>query len=263
MDGQLLSRTFVELTDTMVAGFDVIDFLHVLTGRSVELLDVSAAGLLLADPRGELRVVAASSEAARLLELFQLQNDQGPCLDCFRSGQPVTVTDLPAQAHRWPRFAASARDAGFTAVQALPMRLREQVIGALNLFRATPGPFDPASISIGQALADVATISLLHERSMRHSETLNEQLQTALDSRVIIEQAKGKLAERLGVDTHQAFSLLRDFARSRNLRLSDLARAFVDGTETLTSLTASRPRQHLPGTGQVPRQPRPGSWRTP
>jgi transcriptional regulator with GAF, ATPase, and Fis domain len=235
----------------------------VLTGRSVELLDVSAAGLLLADPRGELRVVAASSEAARLLELFQLQNDQGPCLDCFRSGQPVTVTDLPAQADRWPRFAAGARDAGFTAVQALPMRLREQVIGALNLFRAAPGPFDPAGISIGQALADVATISLLHERSMRHSETLNEQLQTALDSRVIIEQAKGKLAERLGVDMNQAFSLLRDFARSRNLRLSDLARTFVDDAETLTSLTASRPQQRLPGTGPVPRQPRPGSWRTP
>jgi transcriptional regulator with GAF, ATPase, and Fis domain len=249
MDGQLLSRTFVELTDTMVAGFDMIDFLHVLTGRSVELLDVSAAGLLLADPRGELRVVAASSEAARLLELFQLQSDQGPCLDCFRSGQPVTVTDLRAQAGRWPRFSAAARDAGFTAVQALPMRLREQVIGALNLFRAAPGPFDPAGISIGQALADVATISLLQERGLRHSETLNEQLQAALESRVIIEQAKGKLAERLGVDTDQAFSLLRDFARSRNLRLSDLARAFVDGTQTLTSLTASRPRQRLSGTG--------------
>jgi transcriptional regulator with GAF, ATPase, and Fis domain len=202
-----------------------------LTGRSVELLEVSAAGLLLADPRGDLRVVAASSEAARLLELFQLQNDQGPCLDCFRSGQPVTVTDLAAQAHRWPRFAAAARDAGFTAVQAVPMRLREQVIGALNLFRAVPGPFDPAGVSIGQALADVATISLLHERGMRHSETLNEQLQATLDRRVIIEQAKGKLAERLGTDTNQAFILLRDFARSRNLRLSDLARAFVDGTE--------------------------------
>src|SRR5580700_8194553 len=176
MDGQLLSETFVELTDTMVAGFDVIDFLHVLTGRSVQLLDVSAAGLLLADPGGELRVVAASSEAARLLELFQLQSDQGPCLDCFRSGQPVTVTDLTTQADRWPRFAVAARDAGFTAVQALPMRLREQVIGALNLFRAIPGAFDPAAIRIGQALADVATISLLHERSMRHSDALNEQL---------------------------------------------------------------------------------------
>ena len=210
MDGQLLSEAFVELTDTMVADFDVIDFLHVLTDRSVVLLDVSAAGLLLADPRGELRVVAASSEAARLLELFQLQNDQGPCLDCFRAGRPVAAADLAADAQRWPRFAAAARQAGFAAVQALPMRLRDQVIGALNLFRAVPGAFDPADIRIGQALADVATISLVHERSMRHSDTVNEQLQTALNSRVIIEQAKGKLAERLGLDMDQAFSVLRD-----------------------------------------------------
>src|ERR1700691_3496171 len=143
MNGQLLSDTFVELADTLVAGFDVIDFMHMLTNRSVQLLDVSAAGLLLADPRGELRVVAASSEAVRLLELFQLQNDEGPCLDCFRSGQPVQVADLAAVAPRWPRFAPAAGQAGSAAVQALPMRLREQVIGALNLFRAGPGPFDP------------------------------------------------------------------------------------------------------------------------
>src|ERR1700685_1456526 len=172
MDGELLSETFVELTDTLVVGFDVIDFLHVLTSRSVQLLDVSAAGLLLANPRGELRVVAASSEAARLLELFQLQSDQGPCPDCCRPGQPVPAADLTSQAGRWPRFAAGARDAGFSAVQALPMRMRDQVIGALNLFRVDPGPFDPAVVRIGQALADVATISLLHERSMRHTETL-------------------------------------------------------------------------------------------
>jgi transcriptional regulator with GAF, ATPase, and Fis domain len=255
MDGQLLSETFVELTDTMVAGFDVIDFLHVLTDRSVQLLDVSAAGLLLADPRGELRVVAASSEAARLLELFQLQNDQGPCLDCFRVGQPVAAGDLAAEAARWPRFAPAARKAGFAAVQALPMRLREQVIGALNLFRAGPGVFDPVDIRIGQALADVATISLLHERSMRHSDTLNEQLQTALNSRVVIEQAKGKLAERLGLDMGQAFSLLRDHARSRNLRLSDLARAFIDGSEPLSSLTASATQQQIAGAAQAHNQP--------
>src|ERR1700678_1300809 len=153
MDGHLLSETFVELTDTMVADFDIIDFLHVLTRRSVELLEVSAAGLLLADPRGDLRVVAASSEAARLLELFQLQSDQGPCLDCFRSGQPVTATDLAAD-HRWPRSAAAAGQAGFSAVQALPMRLRDQVIGALNLFRVTPGAFDAEVVPIGQAVAD-------------------------------------------------------------------------------------------------------------
>jgi hypothetical protein len=224
----------------------------------VQLLDVSAAGLLLADPRGELRVVAASSEAARLLELFQLQNDQGPCLDCFRSGQPVTAADLNAEAQRWPRFAPAARKAGFAAVQALPMRLREQVIGALNLFRASPGTFDPADVRVGQALADVATISLLHERSMRHSDTLNEQLQTALNSRVIIEQAKGKLAERLGLDMAQAFSLLRDQARTRNLRLSELAQAFIDGSEPLTSPTASATQQQLPGAGRTGNQSPPG-----
>jgi GAF domain-containing protein len=249
MDGQLLSETFVELTDTMVADFDLIDFLHVLTERSVELLDVSAAGLLLADPRGELRVVAASSEAVRLLELFQLQSDQGPCLDCFRSGQPVAAADLSA-GQRWPRFAAAAEQAGFRAVQALPMRLRDQVIGALNLFRATAGPFGPEVVHVGQALADVATISLLHERSMRRTDTLNEQLQTALNSRVVIEQAKGKLAERLGIDVNQAFTLLRDQARNRNQRLSDLARALVDGTQAITV---------PPAAPRVPTAPAPGS----
>ena len=254
MDGELLSDTFVELTDTMVVGFDVIDFMHVLTNRSVELLDVSAAGLLLADPRGELRVVAASSEAARLLELFQIQNDEGPCLECFRSGQPVQVEDLAAVAHRWPQFAPAAGRAGFAAVQALPMRLREQVVGALNLFRTAPGVFDPADIRVGQALADVATISLLQERNMRHSDTLNEQLQTALNSRVIIEQAKGKLAERLGLDMDQAFSLLRESARTSNRRLSDVAQAFVNGTDALPALNASgsRPRPPAP---RPPHQP--------
>jgi len=253
MDGRLLSETFVELTDTMIADFDIIDFLHVLTGRSVELLDVSAAGLLLADPRGELRVVAASSEAARLLELFQLQSDQGPCLDCFRSGRSVAVADLGAD-HRWPRFAAAAGQAGFCAVQALPMRLRDQVIGALNLFRETAGPFDAEVMRVGQALADVATIGLLQERSVRRKETLNEQLQTALNSRVIIEQAKGKLAERLGIDVNQAFALLRDQARNRNQRLSDLARAFVDGTQDMTGPAGGSPRTGRPG----PRRPRTG-----
>lgn len=247
MDGQLLSDTFVELADTMVADFDVIDFLHLLTDRSVQLLDVSAAGLLLADPRGELRVVAASSERARLLELFQIQNDQGPCLDCFRTGKPVAVADLRTAARRWPRFVPAAQEAGFASVQALPMRLREQTIGALNLFRAAPGTFEQADIRIAQALADVATISLLNERSMRRSETLNEQLQTALNSRVTIEQAKGKLAERLHLDMDQAFNVMRRYARTRNIRLSDLARAFVDGSETFPGLIEPPPSHQRTG----------------
>jgi len=254
MDGRLLSETFVELADTMVAGFDVIEFMHVLTDRSVDLLGASAAGLLLVDPRGELRVVAASSEQVRLLELFQVQHDQGPCLDCFHRGEPVSATDLTAAAGRWPRFAPAARQAGFAAVQALPMRLRTQIIGALNLFRVAAGPFGEAETRVGQALADVATISLLHERSLRRSETLNEQLQAALNSRVTIEQAKGKLAERAGIDMDQAFEILRSYARARNRRLSELAMAFVTGSEDLPALSAGR--SSLPGPGQPPRPPR-------
>src|SRR5882672_8276734 len=185
MDTELLSDTFVELADTMVADFDVIDFLHLLTDRSVALLAAGAAGVVLADPRGELRLAAASSEQAELLELFQLQNDEGPCLECFRTGQPVTASDLTGPAQRWPRFAQAAAQAGFRSVEALPMRLRDQVIGALNLFRAEPGPLEEADLRIGQALADVATIGLLHERNVRRRETVAEQLQAALNSRVI------------------------------------------------------------------------------
>src|SRR6202161_3264471 len=167
MDSELLSGTFVDLADTMVADFDIIDFLHMLTDRSVRLLAASAAGVVLADPRRELRIAGAASEGAERLELFQIQNDQGPCLDCFRTGQPVTAVDLSGPGQQWPRFAATAVQAGFATVQALPMRLRDQVIGALNLFRAEPGPFDLAELRLGQALADVATIGLLHERNVR------------------------------------------------------------------------------------------------
>jgi transcriptional regulator with GAF, ATPase, and Fis domain len=245
MDGEQLADAFVELADTMVADFDVIDFLHMLTERSVQLLDAAAAGVLLADPRGELRLVAASTEAARVLELFQLQNDQGPCLDCFRTGHPVAAPDLTAAQQIWPQFAAAAREAGFGAVQALPMRLRAQIIGALNLFQATPGGLGHEDVRVGQALADVATIGLLQQRSTRHSETLNEQLQGALNSRVLIEQAKGKLAERAGLDMDQAFTTLRAYARDHNLRLSDLAQAVIDGTPAgfpgLTTSASPRP----------------------
>jgi GAF domain-containing protein len=229
MDTDLLSDTFVDLADTMVADFDVIDFLQLLTDRTVRLLAASAAGVVLADPRGELRVAAASSEEAGLVELFQLQNDQGPCLDCFRTGRPISAADLTGPDQRWPRFAHAAIQAGFRTVEALPMRLRDQVIGALNLFRAEPGPFETADLRIAQALADVATIGLLHERNVRRSETVAEQLQAALNSRVMIEQAKGKLAERYGIDMDRAFTMLRDYARNTNQHLTDVARDFVTG----------------------------------
>jgi transcriptional regulator with GAF, ATPase, and Fis domain len=243
MDAELLSDTFVDLADTMVADFDVIDFLHILTDRSVALLAASAAGVMLADPRGELRVAAASSEAAGLIELFQVQNDQGPCLDCFRTGQPVTAADLAGPDQQWPQFAAAAANAGFRAVEALPMRLRDQVIGALNLFRAGPGPLSPADLRIGQALADVATIGLLQERNVRRGETVAEQLQAALNSRVVIEQAKGKLAERLSVGMDEAFGLLRAYARNSNQRLTDVARNFADSA-TADFPPPAREQQH-------------------
>jgi len=246
MDSELLSDTFVELADTMIAEFDVIDFLHLLTDRSVALLGASAAGVVLADPRGELRVAAASSEEAGLLELFQLQNDQGPCLDCFRTGRPVTADDLTGPCQRWPRFAEAAARSGFRTVEALPMRLRDQVIGALNLFRAEPGPIDPADLRIGQALADVATIGLLHERNVRRREAVAEQLQAALNSRVVIEQAKGKLAERLSIDMDRAFNMLRDYARNTNQHLTDVARTLVEGDSADFPPPAQRPPAQRP-----------------
>ncbi|WP_446210377.1 GAF and ANTAR domain-containing protein [Micromonospora sp. IBSANI012] len=227
-----LSDVFVEMADTLVDDFDVLEFLHVLTERCVQLLAVSAAGLLLTDQQGTLQVVAASSERTRLLELFQLQTDQGPCVDCFRTGRPVSVVDLSATG-RWPRFAAAAAEVGFAAVHALPMRLRSEVIGALNLFDSQPGALDEGRLRIGQALADVATIGLLQQRAIHRRDILTEQLQTALNSRVLIEQAKGVLAERLQVDVGEAFALLRSGARSHNRRLSDLAQAIVDGSEPL------------------------------
>jgi len=237
-----LADVFVEMADTLVDDFDVIDFLQVLTERCVQLLGVSAAGLLLSDQRDTLQVVAASSERTRLLELFQLQTDQGPCVDCFRTGQPVSVADLPS-AGRWPRFTAAAAAVGFAAVHAVPMRLRAEVIGAMNFFDTIPGALDESKLRVGQALADVATIGLLQQRAIHHRDVLTEQLQTALNSRVLIEQAKGILAERLHVDVAEAFALLRHVARSRNRRLSDLAQAFVDGSEQIPPATTTSQRR--------------------
>lgn len=244
-----LADVFVEMADTLVDDFDLIDFLHVMTERCVQLLDVSAAGLLLTDGQDRLQVVAASSERTRLLELFQLQTDQGPCLDCFRSGTPVSVADLPS-AGRWPRFADAAAQVGFSAVHALPMRLRTEVIGALNLFDVNPGALDEGKLRIGQALADVATIGLLQQRAIHRRDVVTEQLQSALNSRVLIEQAKGVLAERLNVPVHDAFTVLRSSARSRNLRLSELAQAIVDGSEQVPAVHIPDERQRTSPTRQ-------------
>jgi hypothetical protein len=242
---QLLAETFVELADTLVADFDVVDFMHGLADRCVGLLEVDAAGLMLADQRGSLRVIASSTEQARLVELFQLQHDQGPCLECFQTGRPVFEADVAMAGQRWPVFAPAAAEAGFAAVQALPMRLRDEVVGAMNLFMGTPGRLSETGLRVGQALADVATIGLLQERNLRHQEVLAEQLQGALNSRVVIEQAKGVLAERLGLDMGQAFALLRTQARQQNRRLAALADAVADGSENVAgwaTVRRSRPR---------------------
>jgi hypothetical protein len=225
-----LAETFVELADTLVDDFDVIEFLHVLIARCVELLEVTAAGLMLADGHGELRVMASSTERTRMLELFELQNEEGPCLECYRSGAPIDCADLDGAESRWPRFAPEARAAGFRAVQALPLRLRRATIGAFNLFHSEPRVLAPNDFLVAQALADVATIGILQEQMIREAQTTTGQLQTALDSRVAIEQAKGVLAERSKLDMDAAFETLRVFARNGQHKLSDVARAVVDGT---------------------------------
>jgi GAF domain-containing protein len=226
----LLSRTFVELADTLVDDFDVVDLLTLLVERCAEVLDVSAAGLMLVAPEGDLRVVASSSEAMRVVELFELQSAEGPCLDCHRSGEAVLNQDLAEVNGRWPTFAPVALDAGFKSVHALPMRLRGQVIGALNLFRTDEGSMATADVMAGQALADLATITILQHRAAVEAQTLTAQLNFALNSRVLIEQAKGVVAERTGVGMEQAFSRLRNHARNHNLRLIDVAQSVIDGS---------------------------------
>jgi ANTAR domain-containing protein/GAF domain-containing protein len=235
------AQEFAQLADTLVEDFDLIDFLHLLTVRCVRLLGVDAAGLLLADVSGTLTVVAASSERVRLLELFQLQNLEGPCIEAYRTGVQVQCPNLADAVERWPRFAAAAQDAGFTAVHALPMRLRDQIIGALNLFGTRVGTLDEGDLKVGQALADVATIGLLHERSYRHQEVLVEQLNHALNSRVAIEQAKGVLAQRMNLGMADSFEMLRGYARRRQLRLVDLALAVVNADPRIDDLYQTTP----------------------
>jgi len=241
---ELLAQTFVELADTLVGGFDLMEFLHMLTERCVELLEVDAAGLLLADAGGTLQLVAASTERARVVELFQIQNDEGPCLDSYRSGQPVIVPDITVAdaALRWPRFAAAAAEMGFAAVHAIPMRLRDQVIGTLNLFGSAPDGLDPAVARAARALVDIATIGILQERASREQGIVAGQLQVALNSRVIIEQAKGILAERLRVTPDHAFLILRDYARSNNRPLTQLAGDVITGTVGIVAASKAKLR---------------------
>lgn len=229
----LLLRAFVELADTLVDDYDIIALLDRLAGYCVELLTADAAGILLADAQGILRVVASTNEQTAWMELLQLQADEGPCVECFRTATAVSVVDLSDATRRWPRFTGALTAAvtdrePYRSLHALPLRLRGEPIGALNLFHRQPGPLPAADLALGQALADVATIGILSERAINRSEVLNEQLQTALNSRVIIEQAKGVLAESGNVDMNTAFDRLRGYSRDHNLKLSEVGRQIVE-----------------------------------
>jgi GAF domain-containing protein len=223
-------RSLVEMADTLVEDYDVIDLLTGLADRCVTILGASAAGVMLATPAGSLGLVASSSEAMRLLELFELQAQEGPCLDAFATGEPVGYQDLEAAPGRWPSFSAAAVRAGFRSALALPLRLREVTLGALNLLSVTRAPMAEADVIVARAFADLAALSISQHRASTEAQLLNEQLSAALSSRVVIEQAKGVISERAGVDLAEAFSRLRAYARNRNLRLTDVAQAAVSGT---------------------------------
>ena len=226
---QEILKAFIEFADTIVDEYDVVEFLHRLAQRCVELVGVSEAGIMLADRDGTLHYIASSSERMRLIELFELQHDEGPCLDAYREG--VAVHSGLHDAHaRWPRFAPHAQEVGFESVSALPMRLRTEVIGALNLFSATPGPLTVEDQQVAQALADIATIGILQERALNDAHVVTSQLEGALESRVVIEQAKGIVAEHNGVAIDTAFELLRGYARTHKSLLRQTAQQIINGT---------------------------------
>ncbi|WP_020497158.1 GAF and ANTAR domain-containing protein [Sciscionella marina] len=245
---QRLAATFVTLADTLVAEFDVLDFLTLLTERAVELLDVSAAGVMLSDQRGGWRPTATSSEHAELVHLFASQTRGGPCQDAAHTGAPVASPDLNAEADRWPDFVHAATHAGYHAAYAIPMRLREQTIGSLTLLNNRTTPVDQDSAALGQALADVATIGLLQHRAVHRQETLSEQLQAALHWRTVVEQAKGTLAEAGNLDMHQAYTLLRNYAHHNHRPLSQLAHDLATGQHTPDQLLT---HHHRPDTHET------------
>ncbi len=240
---EFVVRALVEMADTLVGEFDVVDLLTGLASRCVELLGISAAGVMVATARGDVRLVASSSEAMRVLELFELQAEEGPCLDAYSSGEPVEHLVLEAGGPPWPRFSVAALEAGFHSVSALPLRLRETTIGALNLFSVGMMQMREPDTLVARAFADLAAISILQHRSTDEQQRTNEQLSQALNSRIVIEQAKGIIAERAGISLADAFNHLRAYSRDHNLLLTDVALTAVDGTLDLGAWLASSERR--------------------
>jgi GAF domain-containing protein len=231
-DERLLA-TFAKLADTLVADYDVVDLLQLLVDTCQELLETAAAGILLADAQGELEVIASTSEASHLVETMQLSAEAGPCVESFRTGRVISVPDVRDVPERWARFRDSALAQGFASVHAVPLRLRDATIGTLNLLGDTTGELPPQDALAAQAFADVATIGILHERTIHESTILTDQLQTALNRRVIIEQAKGVVAHTNKVPIDRAFQLIREYARSHQLPISQVAAQLVGLTLTL------------------------------
>ena len=231
-----VTQAFVSLSNRLVNGADVVELLADLTADCARLLDIASAGLLLADARGVLHVMAATSEHTRVLEVFQVQRAEGPCRDSYLAGEAISVPDLGQAADRWPLFVPAARSAGFVSVHALPLRLGDLKLGTLGLFGASVGSLSEADLSLGQALADVASVALVQDRTVLDQSAVNGQLQTALDGRVVIEQAKGIVAQVGDVDMPAAFQVLRRYARDHNQRLTELARAVT---------TRELPARHL------------------
>jgi GAF domain-containing protein len=244
-----LTDAFVSIANTMVEGGDVVDSLSVLTGDCARLLDIDSAGLLIADSRGVLQLVAVSSEQARILELFQLQRDEGPCRDCFHSGDPVTVPDVRLETGRWPQFAPAATTAGFVSVHALPMRLRDKRLGTLGLFGTAPGLLDDEDLRLGQALAHVASIAIVAQKAATNIATINEQLKAALTSRIVIEQAKGLVGQLSGLEMDQAFAVILRYARDHNLRLTGVAEALVARSLTVAEVLHHGASKDVPRGG--------------
>lgn len=225
---QLLG-TFVTLADSLVDDFDVVDVLQRLVDDCISLFDASAAGILLLSPSNQLEVIVSTSERSELVELMQLRVGAGPCVEAAATGKVVSVDDIDQIADRWPAFAADARASGFSSIRAIPLRLRDSTLGSLNLFRDESGALNAADAAAAQALADIATISILQQRLVEESEVAQAQLQRALDSRVVIEQAKGYLAQRENIDMDEAFARIRNHARSTQARIGVVAAEVIAG----------------------------------